>query len=148
MAETDQTRSELDLLIRIGVGSKMHRPAQAMRDMAKTMYELSRSLGDGTGTVNEQTGTAYTFVLGDAGGYIRFTNAAAINVTVPTFAVVAFPVLTVLYVVQAGAGQVTFGGTPTIGTAETLKLRKQGSIGALVKRATDAWDLSGDIELL
>lgn len=91
---------------------------------------------------------AYTLVLADSGKYIRMTSAAAVNLTVPTNASVAFPVGTVIQIRQAAAGQITVvaSGGVTVNTAETLKLRKQGSTAALVKVDTNAWDLTGDLE--
>jgi hypothetical protein len=76
------------------------------------------------------------------------TSATAVNLTVPTNASVAFPVGTIIQIRQAGAGQVTVvaSGGVTVNTAETLKLRKQGSTAALVKVDTNAWDLTGDLE--
>lgn len=97
--------------------------------------------------LNTQAG-AYTLVLADSGKYIRMTSATAVNLTVPTNAAVAFPVGTVIQIRAAGAGQITVVASSgvTINTAETLLLRKQGSSAALVKVATDAWDLTGDLE--
>jgi hypothetical protein len=99
--------------------------------------------------LNTQAG-AYNLLLTDAGKYIRMTSGSAVDLTVPTNASVAFPVGTVIQVRQAGAGQITFvaSGGVTINTAETLKLRKTGSTGALIKVATDTWDLTGDLELV
>jgi len=100
-------------------------------------------------TLNDQTGTTYTLVLGDAGKFITFTNAAAITVTVPTNASVAFPIGTVIGFQQGGAGQVTFSGAvpPTLKSADnaytTVKLY---SVGCLVKIASDVWALGGDLE--
>jgi hypothetical protein len=97
--------------------------------------------------INTQAG-AYTLVLSDSGKYVRMTSATAVNLTVPTNASVAFPVGTIVQVRQAGAGQITLvaSGGVTVNTAETLKLRKNGSTAALVKISTDGWDLTGDLE--
>ena len=100
-------------------------------------------------TINSQTGTTYTFVLTDAGKYVRLDNADAITLTVPDNATVAFPVGTHISIRQGGAGQVTVGGAGvTLNTAETLKLRKIGSSATLIKVATDTWDITGDLELV
>jgi len=100
-------------------------------------------------TLNDQTGTSYTLVLTDAGKFITFTNAAAIAVTVPTNASVAFPIGTQIGFQQGGAGQVTFSGAvpPTLKSADnaytTVKLY---SVGYMIKIATDVWALGGDLE--
>jgi hypothetical protein len=103
----------------------------------------------GTIVLNAQTGS-YTLVLADAGAYVRIASAGASTLTVPPNSDAAFPVGTQIAVRQAGAGQVTVaaGAGVTVNTAETLKLRKQGASAALVKVATNEWDLTGDLEAL
>ena len=95
-----------------------------------------------------QTGTAYTAVLGNAGGYIQFTNAAAVAFTIPANASVAFAIGTVITVEQNGAGVVTL--TPDAG----VTLRSRGSLLAtggqyavaqVKKVATDTWTVIGDV---
>lgn len=100
--------------------------------------------------ISTQT-ASYTLVLGDANDYVRMNVASANTLTVPKNSVVAFPVGTMIFIRQAGAGQTTIApvdGTVTISTPETLKLRKQGSSASLIKVATDTWELTGDLELL
>ena len=95
---------------------------------------------------NAQVGTAYTLVLGDAGRMVTLNNAAAIALTIPTAAVVAFPVGTRIDLLQYGAGQVTVGGSVTIrSSGGKLKLAGQYSGATLWKRATNEWALIGDI---
>ena len=53
-------------------------------------------------TINEQTGTAYTLVGGDAGKLIKMTNAAANTLTVPPSSSVNFDIGTTINVVQYG----------------------------------------------
>lgn len=86
--------------------------------------------------------------LDDQGGYVRMDSASANTVEVPANADVAFPIGTVIYLRQVGAGQTTVveGSGVTVNTAETLNLRKQGSSGSVVKVAEDEWDLTGDLE--
>lgn len=75
--------------------------------------------------INDQTGTAYTTALADAGKDVRCTNAAAVTLTVPTNAAVAFPVGTLIAFSQGGAGAVTATGASGVtingknGTATT-----------------------------
>ena len=95
---------------------------------------------------NAQTGTTYTLVLGDAGRMVTLNNAAAIALTIPTAAAVAFPVGTRIDILQYGAGQVTVGGSVTIrSSGGKLKLSGQYSGATLWKRATNEWALIGDI---
>lgn len=98
--------------------------------------------------LNEQTGTTYTLVLGDAGKYIQCNNASPFTLTVPLNATVAYPVGTQIVVRNTGAGQVTVAATGgvTINTSQTLLLRAQHSTATLVKVATDTWDIAGDLE--
>ena len=98
-------------------------------------------------TVNNQTGTAYTLALVDAGSIVTLSNAAAITLTVPTNASVALPVGSSIDLVQINAGQVTVapaGGVTINKSMATLKARAQYSVLTLVKVATDSWILTGD----
>lgn len=62
-------------------------------------YVSTRYLGQ-----NLQTGTAYELVLGDAGFLVEMNNAASNILTIPANSAVAFPVDTIIDVVQGGAG--------------------------------------------
>lgn len=97
---------------------------------------------------NVQTGTSYTLVLADAFKLVTMSNAAANTLTVPPNSSAAFPVGTRIDVGQDAAGQTTIvaGSGVTIRTPETLKLRKQWAKATLIKRATDTWDLEGNLE--
>ena len=104
-------------------------------------------------TLNAQTAT-YTVVLADADQkLITMSVAGANDFQIPTNANVAFPVGTVINVIQIGAGQTTIkavtSGTTTISstgaTATTPKLRAQFSAASCIKVATDTWYVVGDI---
>tara|TARA_R110000851_G_scaffold76476_1_gene168345 strand:+ start:396 stop:962 length:567 start_codon:yes stop_codon:yes gene_type:complete len=99
-------------------------------------------------TINDQTGTTYTLVLADDGKYVRLNNGSAITMTIPANSSVAFPIGTQIAIRQVGAGQVTLAaaGGVTVNTAETLLIRGQKSSAAIIKVATDEWDLSGDLQ--
>jgi hypothetical protein len=109
--------------------------------------------GAGPLTINAQTGTSYTPVLGDADDtLVTLTNASAITLTIPTNAAVAYPVGSVLTFVQAGAGAVTIAGdtgvtingvTPGAGTSAG-----QWAAWTLTKQATDTWLLTGDLQTI
>jgi len=96
---------------------------------------------------NAQTGTTYTLALTDAGKMVTLSNAAAIALTVPLNASVAFPVNTRIDLLQLGAGQVTVGGASITfqSSGSKLKLTGQYSGATLWKKATDTWVLIGDI---
>lgn len=112
--------------------------------------EVPSGGGQDTGyaTINSQTGTAYTLVLADAGALVTMSNADANTLTVPPDSAVAFPVGTRVDIGQDGAGQTTVaaGSGVTIRTPETLKIRKRWGKATLIKRATDTWDLEGNLE--
>ena len=104
-------------------------------------------------TLNAQTAT-YTVVLADADQkLVTMSVGSANDFLIPTDANVAFPVGTVINVIQIGAGQTTIkavtSGTTTISstgaTATTPKLRAQFSAASCIKVATDLWYVVGDI---
>ena len=103
---------------------------------------------------NAQTGTTYTFVLADADNkLVTASNASAQTYSIPTNANVAFPIGCQINIIQIGAGQVTINavtsGTTSVlstgATAAAPKLRAQYSAATVVKVATDAWYVIGDI---
>jgi hypothetical protein len=105
-------------------------------------------------TIDAKTGTTYTFILTDANNeLITASNASAQTYSIPTNASVAFPIGSQINIIQIGAGQVTINavtsGTTTVlsngGTPAAPKLRVQYSSATLVKVATDAWYVIGDI---
>lgn len=98
-------------------------------------------------TVNAQTGTAYTLVASDLGKLISLSNASTITVTVPANSSVPFAVGAQINLVQIGAGQVVVAGAGgvTVNATPGLKCRAQYSYATLIKRATDTWDLLGDL---
>ncbi len=84
---------------------------------------------------------------------VTMSVASANDFQIPTNANVAFPVGTVINVIQIGAGQTTIkavtSGTTTISstgaTATAPKLRAQYSAASCIKVATDTWYVVGDI---
>jgi hypothetical protein len=98
-------------------------------------------------SINAQTGTTYTTVIGDAEKLITLSNAGAITLTVPLNSSVAYPVGTHIDLIQIGAGQVTVAATGgvTLNSTPTLKARAQYSGMSLVKTATNTWYLVGDL---
>ena len=113
-------------------------------------YSKITSTGDPV-SVNAQTGTTYTLVLTDAGKLVTLANGAAITLTVPTNASVAFDVGTVIALGQLGAGLATVVGDTGVtinGTdpgSETLTDGQYTTTAALTKHATDVWTLTGAV---
>jgi hypothetical protein len=104
-------------------------------------------------TLNAQTAT-YTVVLADADQkLVTMSVGSANDFQIPTNGNVAFPIGTVINVIQIGAGQTTIqavtSGTTTISstgaTATAPKLRAQYSAASCIKVATDTWYVVGDI---
>ena len=93
-----------------------------------------------------QAGTTYTLALSDAGQVVEFSAATAVALTVPTNASVAFPVGTIIGILQYGAGQVTISGAGVTfrSAGARLKTTAQYSAVWLRKRATNEWVVSGD----
>lgn len=100
-----------------------------------------------TVTENVQTGS-YALVLTDANKAIVMNVGTANTLTVPPNSSVAFPVGTVIEVLQLGAGQTTI--TPGVGVtllaySSRLKLTGQYSTAGLRKRSTNEWVVAGDL---
>ena len=98
-------------------------------------------------SINTQTGTTYTFVIGDRLKVVTLNNGSAITLTVPPNSSVAFAVGTSIDIIQLGSGQVTVAGGSgvTVNSTPTLKLRAQYSVGSCLKIATDQWIFMGDL---
>lgn len=99
-------------------------------------------------TLNAQSGTTYTLVLSDANKLIECTNAAAITLTIPTNASVAFPLGTQIAIAQGGAGQITIspaGGVTLLSKFSRLKCEAQDGMIFLLKQATNTWRVTGDL---
>lgn len=93
------------------------------------------------GAFNDQTGTSYTLALGDALNGVRCTNAAAVTVTVPTNASVAFPRYTRVPIRQGGAGAVTIAAASgvTLRTPNGSATTAQGDGRVLEQVDLDTW---------
>lgn len=103
-------------------------------------------------TFTEQTAD-YTAVLADAYQKVIFMNkATAVAVKIPTNASVAYPIGTVLNILNKGAGTVTISavtsGTTTIVSAGSVSASPTlgtAKMAACVKVATDTWYVVGAI---
>ena len=111
---------------------------------------IDASLGGKSGitrTVNAQTGTAYTLVIGDAGNVVTMDNAAANTLTIPTNASVAFALGTQIDIVQIGAGATTVDGDTGV-TVNGISgggaaINAQLNAVTILKLATDTWAMFG-----
>jgi len=95
-------------------------------------------------TYNAQTGTTYTFALTDVGKTVTASNASAQTYTIPPTASVAWATGTTLYVINLGAGVVTFAagaGVTVTNTAQTLQTYQSAR---LVRTALNAWTVTPD----
>jgi mannan endo-1,4-beta-mannosidase len=110
------------------------------------LAELQTALPDAGLVTPVSKSAAYTLALADGEEAVEMSTSTAAAVTVPTNATVAFPIGTVIEVMQAGAGQVTI--TPasgvTVVSSSTLTTRTQFSVVTLRKRSTNGWVLTGD----
>jgi hypothetical protein len=102
-------------------------------------------------TLNDQTGTTYTPVLADQYQVlITRSNASASTLTIPTNASVAFPVGTVITVLNKGAGVVTISGAGGVtvlsagATAASPTLAQYRSC-ALMQTSANTWYVVGAI---
>jgi hypothetical protein len=93
-------------------------------------------------TLNDQTGTAYTIVAGDAGKVVVCDNASAITLTVPSGLGAGFT----CSVIQKGAGQITFtASSTTINNRQShTKMAGQHGVATLVATVADVFVLAGD----
>jgi hypothetical protein len=129
-------------------------------DLVKDGAAAIRTVGNGFDgalgkvTFNAQTDT-YTAVLTDnQNKVVTMDKATANDFLIPTNANVAFPIGSVINVVQIGVGKTTIkavtAGTTTISstgaTSTAPNLRARFSGASCVKVATDTWIILGDIE--
>jgi len=96
--------------------------------------------------INAQTGTTYTFVIGDAGKLVTSSNGSAQTITVPPNSGVAFAIGTQIIVQNIGSANATLAtaGTPTLNSKDAnLEIDGQFAAATLIKTATDAWSIIG-----
>jgi len=104
-------------------------------------------------TLNSQTGTSYTVVANDQySKLITQSNASASQVRIPTNASVAFPIGTVINVINIGAGICTINavtsGTTTIlsaGAVPAAPTLAQYKAASCIKTGTDQWFVIGGV---
>lgn len=129
-------------------------------DLVKDGAAAIRTVGNGFDdalaklTLNARTAT-YTAVLADnKNTLVTMAVAGANDFLIPTNASVAFPIGSVINVVQTGAGKTTIKavtpGTTTVSSAAAVpaspEMRAQFSAASCIKTATDTWLIVGDIK--
>jgi hypothetical protein len=95
-------------------------------------------------TYNAQTGTTYTFALTDVGKTVTASNASAQTYTIPPTASVAWAANTTLYVINLGAGVVTFAAGAGVTVTNTAQTLAQYQSGRLVRTGLNAWTVTPD----
>jgi hypothetical protein len=102
-------------------------------------------------TLNDQTGTSYTPVIADQYQVlITRSNAGASTLEIPTNASVAFPVGTVITVLNKGAGAVTISGAGGVtvlsaGAVAASPTLAQYKSCALIQTSANNWYVVGSI---
>jgi hypothetical protein len=93
--------------------------------------------------------TGGTLAISDSGKKITVNNATPKTITIPKNATIAIPNLTVIYVEQFGAGQVTVAKATTTVTIHSLtgKVKTAGQYGviSLHQVSANVWHLSGQL---
>lgn len=105
-------------------------------------------------SLNQQSGTSYTFVITDKSNLVVASNSSPQVYSIPTNALSSFSIGSQLNLVQYGTGQVTLNaldsGTTTIVSSAVIsnqpKTRVQYSSMTCIKMDTDTWLVIGDIE--
>jgi hypothetical protein len=102
-------------------------------------------------TLNDQTGTTYTPVLNDQYQVlVTRSNAGASTMTIPTNASVAFPVGTVITVLNKGVGLVSISGAVGVtilsaGAVAAIPTLSQYKSCALIQTSANNWYCVGAI---
>jgi hypothetical protein len=128
----------------------------AYTDDTNTMWYYTGSAWESAGattqalTLNAQTGTSYTYVLGDAGEFVTFDNGSAIGTVVPPNSTTPFPIGTQINVLQLGAGAVAFGagvGVTLVSQGSKFRTNGQYAAATCVKIASDTWVVIGNLQV-
>lgn len=119
-----------------------HRESHSALHAQYNGVEVNRVLGQ----------AAYTLQLSDANSFVEFDHDAnAVTVTIPTNAVVAFPIGTVIQIYQRDTGTVTVTPDSGVtlqsvgGVAGARDLSGRWAEVSLLKRDTDDWAIAGEL---
>lgn len=90
-------------------------------------------------TYNNQTGTTYTFVIGDAAKTVTSNNASSVTFTIPPQSSVTWATGSTLTVSNLGAGAVTFAGGSGVTVTNTSTTLAQYQTAKIIRTGSDAW---------
>jgi hypothetical protein len=103
-------------------------------------------------TVNEQTASAYTLALTDAGKVVLLSGSVAQTVTIPAESSASFITGTTIGVLSGGNASVTIQGASlvtlnsTVGSGSAVSLTDAYTAAQLFKSASNTWIAIGSIE--
>lgn len=103
-------------------------------------------------TINNQTASAYTLVLADAGKVVTLSGSVAQTVTIPAEATASFANGTTIGVLSTGNASVTLQGASavtlnsTVGSGSAVSLTAAYTAAQLFKTGTNTWVAVGSIE--
>ncbi len=103
-------------------------------------------------TVNEQTASAYTLALTDAGKVVLLSGSVAQTVTIPAESSASFVTGTTIGVLSGGNASVTIQGASlvtlnsTVGSGSAVALTDAYTAAQLFKAGSDTWIAIGSIE--
>jgi hypothetical protein len=103
-------------------------------------------------TVNQQTASAYTLALTDAGKVVLLSGSVAQTVTIPAESSASFVTGTTIGVLSGGNASVTIQGASlvtlnsTVGSGSAVSLTDAYTAAQLFKSASNTWIAIGSIE--
>ncbi len=115
--------------------------------LSKLSSQVQAALSPTVG-VTSQSSATYTLALTDAAGAVEVTQSNACIVIVPSQTTVAFPIGTIIEVVQMGSGQVSLSPAPGVSLLSAdglLRTRTQYSCLSVRKNGANSWVVAGDL---
>jgi hypothetical protein len=103
-------------------------------------------------TVNQQTASAYTLALTDAGKVVLLSGSVAQTVTIPAESSASFVTGTTIGVLSGGNASVTIQGASlvtlnsTVGSGSAVSLTDAYTAAQLFKSASNTWIAIGSID--
>lgn len=129
-----------------GSGTHTLQGTSSTNSRTSTLPDGDETLGYIGAPQNTQTDASYTLTLTDQGDHVYFTGGSTATLTVPTNAVVAFPIGTAILVINNNSGSLTISSSATLqlaaGSTGTRTVATKG-MASLLKVATDTWWVSG-----
>ena len=94
------------------------------------------------------TASSYTATIDNAYSFVVMSKASGQNFTIPPASSVAFPLGTIIKVLQFGAGQVTIvaGSGVTLYQRSALTINDRYGVATCIRVAADKWSVSGDLD--